>query len=479
MGGRIGGMIVTAALVAGSIIAGTGSATGSAAGAAEAAAAPTERRSYTGEIDGAKYRVEVPQDWNGTLLLYSHGYYPAGWAPDKIALTNSEEAEKRLLDQGFALAASDYKGTYGYAVKDAVTDQVALQDWFVGKVGRPARTISVGQSMGGTVATLLGEQHPRRFDGVLAMCAEYDGNGTWSTTLDMTYAIKTLLVPKADQDIDLVRPLDPEHSVKVLETAIDQALKSKQGRARLALAGALGNIPGWYSAHEAQPSGVEDRVRAQAQWLRNAYVAGTGPLGRVDLERRAGGNPSYNIGVDYRRQLAGSAHKDLVGQAYRDAGLDRADLSADVASLNSGDRIKPDPKAVDYMHRYTIARGTTPQPVVTLHNTQDGGAVSDQVRWYADQVRRNGDPHNLRQLYVDRGSHCAFSAADEITALNTLLTKIDTSRWPSSNPRTLNRIVGRYQPELQQVLDLGTFMKKIMPPAFTHYTPARFPRPSR
>ncbi|GAA2070442.1 alpha/beta hydrolase [Streptomyces albiaxialis] len=475
MGKRLGGVVVSAALAAGSIV-GTGGASVAAGAAGDGAG---ERRSYTGEIDGAKYRVEVPEDWNGTLLQFSHGYYPAGWSPEKIALTNSEEAEKALLDKGFALAASGYKGTYGYAVEDALTDQLALRDWFAEHVGRPGRTISTGQSMGGTVATLLGERYPERFDGVLAMCAEYDGNGTWNTTLDMTYALRTLLVPEADQDIDLVRPRDAERSVKVLETAVDKALKSKRGRARLALAGSLGNVPGWYSAHEARPEKTADRVRAQAKWLRNAYIAGTGPLARLDLERRAGGNPSTNAGVDYRRQVAGSAQKDLVRKAYAEAGAAGAGLSADLAKLNAGERIAPDAKAVDYMNRYTIACGTAPGPVVTLHNAQDGGAVSDQAGWYAGQVRRHGDPDNLRQMYVDRGSHCAFSAADEITALKTLLAKGDTGRWPSTDPRTLNRSVSRYEPRLQQVLDLGTFEKKAVPPAFTHFTPARFPRPSR
>ncbi len=27
-----------------------------------------------GTIDGAKYSIVLPQKWNGTLLLYSHGY---------------------------------------------------------------------------------------------------------------------------------------------------------------------------------------------------------------------------------------------------------------------------------------------------------------------------------------------------------------------------------------------------------------------
>lgn len=296
---RIGGVTLSIALLAGLVTVGAGSATATTtttatarAGVPTAGSAPTARQSHEGTIDGAKYRVEVPDNWNGTLLLYSHGYYPDFWAPDKVLLTNSGRAEKALLDNGFALAASEYKGTHGYAVEDGVQDQIELQDWFIGNVGRPKRTISVGQSMGGTVATLLSERHPDRFDGVLNMCAEYDGNGMWNSALDITYAIKILLVGKADQDIDLVRPSDPQRSQQVLDTAIENALKTKQGRARLALAGALANIPSWYSAHQAEPTSLEDRVQAQANWLRYAYVGGVGPVGRIDLEKRAGGNPS-------------------------------------------------------------------------------------------------------------------------------------------------------------------------------------------
>ncbi|MBM0224433.1 MULTISPECIES: hypothetical protein [Micromonospora] len=38
------------------------------------------RRTITGTIDGADFRVELPQSWNGTLVLYSHGYLPEGCA---------------------------------------------------------------------------------------------------------------------------------------------------------------------------------------------------------------------------------------------------------------------------------------------------------------------------------------------------------------------------------------------------------------
>ncbi|MEV4625815.1 alpha/beta hydrolase-fold protein [Micromonospora sp. NPDC049523] len=434
----------------------------------------TERRSYTGTIDGAGYRVEVPQGWNGTLVLFSHGYYPPGWQPERIELANRPETEQWLLDHGYALAASSFTGTVGYAVEPALHDQIALLDWFDAHVGRPRQTVSTGQSLGAAVAVLLAERHPRRFAGVSTMCGEYDPLGTWNMALDLTFAIRTLLAP--GEDIDLVRADDPTASAAALQQAVQRAVGTPQGQARIALAASFGNVPGWYSAHLPEPTDPTERILAQASWLEWAYSLGMGPTGRADLEARAGGNPSWNVGVDYTRQLARSAQHDQVRAAYRAAGLD---LRADLDRLATAPRIAADPAAVGYLYRYGVPVGRTPVPVLSLHNIRDGGAVTDQERWYADQVRRNGDPGRLRQLYVNRGGHCAFSAAEEIVSLRSLLHRVDTGRWADLDPHRLNRTAGGYAEPYQFVLDLATFADRPMPPAFVRHTPPEFLRPSR
>jgi hypothetical protein len=420
--------------------------------------------------------VEVPARWNGTLVLYSHGYYPHGFAPEQIAVATRAETEAWLLDHGYALAASNFKGKFGFAVEDALADQIALLDWFSATVGRPARTISSGMSMGGGIAIILSERHPRRFDGVLAQCSEYDLNGTWNSSLDINFVIKALLAP--DADIDLVKPRDPVASRDALLAVIAEAQATPQGRARLALAGAVANIPAWSTAHLPEPTTLADRLAQQAAWVSGAYVWGTGPTGRADLEPRVGGNPSWNVGVDYRRLLAHSAVKDLAVAAYREDGVE-VDLQTDLDRLAATPRIAPDPHALADMYRFAVARGTTPAPVLTMHNTGDGGAVADQVRWYAEQVRRHGNPDQLRQTYVDRGGHCAFSAAEEIVALKTLEARVATGRWPDTHPDRLNAAAGAFGPEYHLVLDLFTFEDEPMPPAFARFTPARFLRPSR
>ncbi|PXY27063.1 alpha/beta hydrolase family protein [Prauserella muralis] len=430
-------------------------------------------RSHTGTIDGAAFRVEVPPDWNGTLVLFSHGYYPPGIPlPPEVALTTHPRTEQWLLDHGYALAGSDYKVRTGFAVADALEDQVAVLDWFREHVADPRTVVGNGMSMGGGIAARLAELHPGRFDGVLTQCAEYDFNGSWNTALDINFVVRTLLAP--GEDIDLVEPRDPQGSTDRLLAAVRRALETEQGRARLALAGALGNIPGWYSVPDPEPELLIERIRQQASWIHDAYIWGIGPAGRVDLEQRVGGNPSGNAGVDYRRQLARSAYRDLVRQAY---GHDPAALAADLRLLQTAPRITADDEARRFVDNLS-AHGTTPAPVLTMHNTGDGGAIADQQRWYAEQVRRHGDPQRLRQLYVDRGYHCAFSAAEEIVALRALLHRVETGHWGDLRPRHLDAAVAAFDEPYRRVLDFGNPDGWLLPPAFTRFVPPRFLRPS-
>jgi len=453
-------------------------AAGSPAGAAAAASTAEARRTIVGSLDGANYRIEVPAQWNSTLVLYSHGYLPPGFPSFGIGLTNrppGTETEGWLLEHGYALAASQMsEGGIGYHVERGLREQLALLDWFEANVGRPRHTVATGQSLGAAIAILLAERHPDRFDGVLTVCGVSDPLGDFNMILDLNFAVRTLLAP--DQDIDIVHPRDPIASTNALAAAVDQAVTTAAGRARLALAASFGNIAGWYSAHLPRPTGMDGRIRAQAQWIKNAFVYGLGPIARADLERRAGGNPSWNTGVDYRHQLARSSQTEQVRAAYRAAGLD---LDTDLARLNAAPRITADPAAVGYVRQFGVPTGDIDVPVVTLHTTGDSGAVPDLERWYAEQVRHEGNPSNLRQLFVDRGMHCAVNAAEEIVALRTLFERVDTGQWPNTNPHQLTEAANALGAGYRLVLDFGTFHDAPMPPAFTNFTPPRFQRPTR
>jgi len=442
---------------------------------APATAVPQGRGSYTGVIDGARYRVEMPDRWNGTLVLYSHGYYPPGLPlPEAVALSTRPETETWLLANGYAVAASNYRDDgRGFEVAEAVEDQFKLLDWFGANIGRPKRTVTSGLSMGGGVSIQLDERQPQRFDGVVTQCAAYDINGTFNTALDALFTVKTLL---GTPDMELVHPSDPEAATNALLAAMVAARQTPEGQARLALAGAIGGVHDWGGAFVPKPTELGERLSQQFTWLSSAHLYGYGPFGRADVEARAGGNPSWNFGIDYRRQLARSPQRDLAIQAY--AAAPGTDLEADLDALAGARRILPDPQAVAYMYRNVVPRGTTPDPVLAIHTTHDGGALTEQQSWLADAVRRNGDPARLRQVYVFRGSHCTFNAAEEITALRALLHRVDKGVWPDLGPATLNAAANALGPDYFGVFDFLDGQSGVAPPAFADHAPGKYQRPS-
>jgi hypothetical protein len=69
---------------------------------------------------------------------------------------------------------------------------------------------------------------------------------------------------------------------------------------------------------------------------------------RADLQAKAGGNPSWNTGVNYFNDLAKSADATEVKALYQAAGLN---LGQDVRTLNHSPRITADPAAVAWLAR--------------------------------------------------------------------------------------------------------------------------------
>ena len=87
---------------------------------------------YTGTIGQATYQVDIPAKWNGTLLLYSHGYAaPTGGNP--AADAGDATTKAWLLENGSALASSPHSRTgsapaaagHGVCIS-AVTEDVHL-----------------------------------------------------------------------------------------------------------------------------------------------------------------------------------------------------------------------------------------------------------------------------------------------------------------------------------------------------------------
>src|SRR2546425_9778660 len=81
-----------------------------------------------GDIDGARFQVQVPYPWNRTLLLFSHGYQrPGSGSSDVPADAPDPVSQRWLLHHGYALAASRFNPP-GWAGEQALPDPLALLD---------------------------------------------------------------------------------------------------------------------------------------------------------------------------------------------------------------------------------------------------------------------------------------------------------------------------------------------------------------
>ncbi len=408
---------------------------------------------------GATYVMDVPADWNRTVLLYSHGYTPDG-APNPAQNAPSDATRTTLLDRGYALIGSSYADT-GWVLEKALPDQMSTLDTFADRFGRPGKAIAWGTSLGGMITTGLAERYGHRFVGALAMCGlQHGGIANWNNTLDPVFAVRTLFGDPATPLVDLPDQATALASAGALTAALDVAQATPQGRARTALAAALHNLPAWTdpSAPEPEPDDHDTAQRNQYQSLRGTVFVGLS--WRQEAETWAGGNPSWNTGVDYARMFARSAIRPEVEALYARAGLS---LAADLATLNRAPRISADPAAVGYVIRNLTFTGRPATPLLTIHTTGDALVPVQVQRAYADAVHNSGRDRLLRQAFVHRGGHCTFTTGEMLAAFEALERRAVTGHWPGTGPAALNAVAARLDPAAMH--------------AYLRYRPAPYPRP--
>jgi pimeloyl-ACP methyl ester carboxylesterase len=365
------------------------------------------------------------------LVLYSHGYNSPG-NPNPAPDVGDGLTGYYLYSNGFALAGSSY-ATNGWAVHEAFQDQIEVLDTFQNLVGTPAHTIAWGHSLGGMITAGLVQKYPERFSAALPMCGVVGGGvGLWNEFLDQAFAFNVLIAGKT---LQLTGISDPTTNLNNAEAFLGAAQGTPQGRARIALVAALGDVQGWAdpSLPEPAPTDYATREANQFAWLVYANFGFMFYL-RAELEGRAGGNPSWNTGVNYTRQLKHSSSYAEVQALYTAAGLN---LDSDIARLNAS-RIAADPAAVDYLSDNITYNGQITIPVLTLHTTGDGLVSPENEKAYKSAVHKASNNAFLREAFVHRGGHCTFTTAETIAALKVLNTRMLTGKWKGFGPTPLN-----------------------------------------
>jgi pimeloyl-ACP methyl ester carboxylesterase len=445
--------------------------------AASAAAAQTcggsgSPSSLTGSLaDGAAYLIQCPGGaWNGTLFLYSHGYVTPGSANPAQDVGDPVTANW-LLSHGYALAGSSYAST-GWAIQQALPDQIGTLDAFDQAYRTPDQTIAWGHSLGGIITAGLIQRYPGRFSAALPMCGVLSGGvATWNTALDSAFAFQQLL----DPSVQVTGITNPAGNLGNAEAAATSAQSTAAGRARLALAAALGDTPGWFTPLSPEPAAGDFAGQEANQFMWDTQIDFPFIFAfRAELEARAGGNPSWNTGVNYVAQLAKSADLGEVVALYHAAGLS---LAGDLHKLNQATRISASPAAVKYLADNIAFNGRLTMPVLTMHTTGDGLVVPENEQAYRSVVDRAGDGRLLQQIFVHRAGHCAFTPAETITAAQVLLDRLRTGHWGvgALTPDSLNAQANGLGPDYNIFASGNSPVPT--PAAFVRYRPPVYLRP--
>jgi pimeloyl-ACP methyl ester carboxylesterase len=130
-----------------------------------------DAKAFFGQYEGGIYKIEIPDHWNGELVLYAHGFVSNAGAQGSTLRVGNSPIREHQIKEGYAWAASSYRCN-GYVPGQALLDTMALTDLFTKANGgrAPQRVYLTGTSMGGHVTLLGMHEFPTSFVGALAMC---------------------------------------------------------------------------------------------------------------------------------------------------------------------------------------------------------------------------------------------------------------------------------------------------------------------
>ena len=419
--------------------------------------------------DGANYVMDFPAKWNGTLLLYSHGYTAPG--SQLVAYDAGDGSTASfLLANGYALAGSSYSTT-GWAVHEALPDQVSTLDVFESTFGTPTTTIAWGHSMGGIITAGLLQQYPDRFQAGMPMCGVVAGGvAFFNELLDSAFTFNTLV---AGNSLEVVNLSDPLTDYNNAEGWLGYAQGTAQGQARIALTAAIADVPGWYDPGSPEPAATDYATREINQFYWLAYdVFPFAFYYRAELEGRAGGNPSWNVGVNYTKQLQKAAESAEVQALYKAAGLN---LGADLTALAKAARIQQDPDAENYLIQNIIFNGQIPGPVLALHTTGDGLVPVEDEQAYLATAKEGGDQGLVKDVFVHRAGHCTFTPAETVAAVEALFARLKSGKWKDVTPVALNNVAVELGPSYNYLYLNNEYVYTA--PAFETYHSPKFLRP--
>lgn len=335
----------------------------------------------SGQLEGAPYRVEIPSNWNGELVMLLHGYEPKGVPRESPWPQN--EASPIFLSQGYAVAESAYT-SQGWSVSDALPDNEQLRSYFTDKHAKPNRTYLVGFSLGGHIALASLEKYGDRYDGALSLCgvnvpaAIAFEEGILTSLVSFDYFFPGVMGLASEGLSDSASPpmLDPQ--------AIEVALAENEASATI-LANRL----------EIPRTGLAGALMLNYMVLREAQT-------------RSGGFPVDNTAISY------------------------AGFGDDVAFNKGVRRYAGDRSAMSYLAGAADLTGRFDKPVVIQSNNNDPTVPERFESIYPALAFAAGTAAQLVSLPSVGEGHCDFSPDQIQAAFGTLVNWVKSGTRPES-----------------------------------------------
>ncbi len=366
---------------------------------------------YSGILHGSAYRIEIPQNWNGALVMYAHGYAGTG----NVVSVSNPQIRDWYVQHGYAWAASSYREN-GYNVGDGVQDTHDLMVHFSGPTQHrsPRDTYMTGVSMGGEITAVEIERYRGQFVGAMPMCGVLGANHLFDyflganataaaltgASLDypLTQAGGTAYTPAFDTLVHQTEmpglgivPNGQTFNPKLDTTAGQEWVAAVEQLSGGTRPGGPGAVAYWSSFGFAPLTDIP--------FLFGLYPGLTGgTIGYAD------GNVASNIGTKY--------------QLDNDPALSPPEqqLNADVIRVAATNTPTTNPARTELPD---IA-GNPRIPVLSLHDIGDLFVPLKMDQIYAQQVAANGS-----DLFVDRAirgtGHCEFSNAEVETGFGDLV----------------------------------------------------------
>ena len=394
----------------------------------------------SGELHGAPYRIRVPENWNGTLLVFLHGYRDKADHPGEVDNRNADVApnaalEAPLLAQGFALSGTAFKDN-GWAIGDAIQDAKDLAVFFRGNIAKPDRTIIWAASVGTVAALKSMEQFNGVYDGGLCLCAV--GSGTtrvWDNGLSLYLAYDVVFgIPPSWGTAGEVRN-DLDFETEVLAKLAPE-LSNIANFPKFEFIRLVAGTPGRGINPPPPPAFYPGWVLTDMFFLTEA---------RAELQRRAGGPFVQNLDQNYSLTAAEKAY--LAG-----IGLPTPVVDAWLAQMNSRRDIQADTSARNYARNNTDYNGKIRNPLLTMHTIVDPLVVVPNEEAYAELNAAAGREELLFQTYTSGVGHCAFTGPQILTAVGAIDAWVRTGvrPTPASFPAPLGFVPGFTPPPLLQ-----------------------------